>query len=119
MNVNGMQKIKDFARSLGYIVDDTNWRDSRMFTIRYPLAYDEYNTVVDFTWNSLNFVDICEDDVEKLVERYIDSDDQKYTTYKIEEIRPKFIKEHLVKKWMEYKNYLIKKKIDEIGKDFE
>ena len=119
MNVNGMQKIKEFARNLGYVVDDRKWRDSRMFTIYYPLANDEFNTVVDFTWNSLQFVDICYEEVEKMVERYIDYDDQKYKTYKISEIRPKFIKEHLVKKWKEYKNYLINRKVEEIKKDFE
>lgn len=119
MNVYGMQKIKDFARNLGYVVDDRKWRDSRMFTIRYPIVNDESNVIVDFTWNSLKFVDICEDEVEKLVERYIDCSEQKFKTYKINEIRPKFIKELLVKKWSEYKNYLIKRKVEEIKKDFE
>ena len=90
-----------------------------MFTIRYPKVNDECNVIVDFTWNSLKFVDISYDDVEKIVERYIEYEGQKYKTYKISEIRPKFIKEHLVKKWAEYKNYLINRKVEEIKKDFE
>lgn len=117
MNVYGMQKIKDFARNLGYVVDDSSWRDSRMFTIRYPIVNDESSVIVDFTWNSLKFVDIFEDEIEKLVERYFK--EQNFKTYRISEIRPKFIKEHLVKKWSEYKNYLIKRKVEEIKKDFE
>ena len=118
MNVNGMQKIKAFARSIGYVVEDGGWRDEKMFTIHYPLAYDEYNTVIDYSYTSLELVDFCNDSAEKLVERYISVEDSNYTTYRIKEIRPKFIKQFLIDKWSEYKKYLAEVKLNNIESDF-
>lgn len=118
MNVYGMQKIKDFARSIGYVVEESGWLNKKMFTIRYPLAYDEYNTVIDYSYNSLDYVDLSNETPEQLVENTISLDDAKYTTYRIKEIRPKFIKQYLIDKWSEYKKYLTEVKLNNIESDF-
>ena len=118
MNVYSMQKIKDFARSIGYVVEESGWQNKKMFTVRYPLAYDEYNTVIDYSYTSLDYVDLSNMTPEQLVENTIDSDDEICTTYRIKEIRPKFIKQYLIDKWTEYKKYLSEVKLNNIERDF-
>lgn len=118
MNVYGMQKIKDFARSLGYVVEESGWQNKKMFTVRYPSAYDEYNNVIDYTYTSLDYVDLSNETPEQLVENTISLTDEKYTTYRIKEIRPKFIKKFLIDKWTEYKKYLTEVKLNNIERDF-
>lgn len=118
MNVYGMQKIKDFARSIGYVVEENGWQNKKMFTVRYPLAYDEYNTVIDYSYTSLDFVDLSNETPEQQVENTISLEDEKYTTYRIKEIRPKFIKQFLIDKWSEYKKYLTEVKLNNIERDF-
>ena len=118
MNVYGMQKIKDFARSIGYVVEESGWQNKKMFTVRYPLAYDEYNTVIDYSYNSLDFVDLSNETAEELVKNTLDLTEEKYTTYRIKEIHPKFIKQFLIDKWSEYKKYLTEVKLNNIERDF-
>lgn len=113
MTINEMIEMKEFARGLGYTIRENEWRDHRKFTVRYPNS-PIYFTVLDFTYDDCDYVDLCENSVERLLSRDLLGSQ----TYYISELDKDAVHNFLVKRWKDYKDYIEAIKLNNIDSDF-
>ena len=66
MAIDDMIEMKEFARGLGYTIRANDFVDHRKFTVRYPNS-SIYSTILDFTYENCNYVNLDESSVESLI----------------------------------------------------
>lgn len=114
MTINEMIEMKEFARGLGYTIRENDWKDSRQFTVRYPNSI-VYSTVLDFTYEGCDYVNLSESSVERLLGKDL-SVNQKFS---IRELDKDAVQNFLVKRWKDYKDYIEAIKLNNIECDFD
>lgn len=113
MTINEMIEMKEFARELGYTIRENDWRDNRQFTVRYPNS-TLYSTVLDFTFDDCDYVNLSESSVERLLGK--ESITQRFS---IRELDKDAVQNFLVKRWKDYKDYIEAIKLNNIECDFD
>lgn len=113
MTINEMIEMKEFARGLGYIIRENDWIDHRKFTARYPSS-TVYSTVLDFTYEGCDYVNLCETSVERLIH----GDLHGTQTFYIGELNKDAVQNFLVQRWKDYKDYIEAIKLNNIESDF-
>ena len=113
MTINEMIEMKEFARGLGYTIRENDWIDHRKFTVRYPNS-TFYSTVLDFTYEGCDYVNLSESSVERLLGK--DSVNQKFS---IRELDKDAVQNFLVKRWKDYKDYIEAIRLNNIECDFD
>ena len=108
-----MIEMKEFARGLGYTIRENDWIDHRKFTARYPNS-DVYSTVLDFTYEGCDYVNLCETCVEKM----INGIERSPHTFYIGELNKDAVQNFLVQRWKDYKDYIEAIKLNNIESDF-
>ena len=88
MTLEDMKEIKQFAKSMGYIIRE-DWGEN-LFTARFHIP----------------------------VERIITDDYRGSTKFYIEDLRKTTVKNFLCQKWKEYKELIGEKKLEKIQGDF-
>jgi hypothetical protein len=120
MTLEELQKIAEFAKTLGFIVRrDTEW-DKNSFAIYLPCENGKYNPIIDNTFNLSNheiISVITSQEVKKILHN-------KFTIINNEQCSVKSLdkdklKNYLIKVMTLYKNELIKQKKQSISKDFQ
>ena len=122
-----MQSIKEYAKNLGYVVKDNktyemfkDFADSA-FIVCLPNTED-YESVLDYTYDDENMIDLMEC-VDVFFEEDSDTKDDMIGWYSHYEILEHFslnkLKSILVSVMKEYKHKKIDLKKEEIEKDFE
>jgi hypothetical protein len=113
MTINEMIEMKEFARGLGYTIRENDWIDHRKFTVRYPNS-TLYSTVLDFTYEGCDYVNLC----ESVVERLIQGDLHATQTFYVGELNKDAVQNFLVQRWKDYKDYIEAIKLNKIESDF-
>lgn len=113
MKLEEMLEMKEFARGLGYVIRENDWIDSRKFTARFPNS-TVYSTVLDFTYEGCDYVNLC----ETCVERLIQGDLHGSQTFYIGELNKDAVQNFLVQRWKDYKDYIEAIKLNNIESDF-
>lgn len=120
MTLEELQKIAEFAKTLGFIVKtDTEW-GKNSFAIYLPCENGKYNPVIDNTF-SLSHNEIISvitlQDVKKILHKmYIVIDNEQCY---VKSLNKDKLKNYLIKVMTLYKNELIKQKKKSICKDFQ
>lgn len=83
------------------------------FTVRYPNSAI-YSTVLDFTYEGCDYVNLCETIVENLIKGDIHATQAFY----IGELNKDAVKNFLVQRWKDYKDYIEAIKLNNIESDF-
>lgn len=115
MTVNEMIEMKEFARGLGYIIRENDWIDHRKFIVRYPSS-TIYSTVLDFTYEGCDYVNLSESSVERLIPGDLHGNPRQ--TFYIGELNKDAVQNFLVQRWKDYKDYIEAIKLNNIESDF-
>lgn len=111
MTINEMIEMKEFARGLGYTIREI---DNRKFTVRYPNSAT-FSTVLNFTYNGCNCVNLCESSVERMLKEDLSFLAQRFY---IRELDKYAVQNFLIKRWKDYKDYMEAIKLNNIDSDF-
>lgn len=120
MTLDELQKIAEFAKTLGFIVKtDTEW-GKNSFAIYLPCENGKYNPVIDNTFSLSNheiISVIVPKDVKKILhKKYITINNEQCS---VKSLNKDKLKNYLIKVITLYKNELIKQKKQAISKDFK
>lgn len=120
MTLDELQKIAEFAKTLGFIVKTSPECDKNSFSIYLPGENEKYYPIIDNTFSLSNheiISVIASQEVKKILHN-------KYTIINNEQCFVKSLdkdklKNYLIKVMTLYKNELIKQKKQSISKDFK
>ena len=115
MTINEMIEMKEFARGLGYTIRENDFVDHRKFTVRYPNS-SIYSTILDFTYENCNYVNLDESSVESLIPENLHRNKRK--TFFVSELNKDAVQNFLVQRWKDYKDYIEAIKLNKIESDF-
>lgn len=113
MTIDNMIEMKEFARELGYTIRENDWNASRQFAVRYPNS-TPYSTVLDFTYDGCDYVNLSESSVERLLGKDLYSNQR----FSIRELDKDAVHNFFVKRWKDYKDYIEAIKLNNIECDF-
>lgn len=115
MTIDDMIEMKEFARGLGYTIRENDFVDHRKFTVRYPNS-SIYSTILDFTYENCNYVNLDESSVESLIPENLHGNPRQ--TFYVGELDKDAVQNFLVQRWKDYKDYIEAIKLNKIESDF-